>query len=208
VAGLAVNKNTVPGDKSALVPSGIRMGSPALTSRGLDEADFERVVSRVSWAACDVKSTRGRVSAVQTVPAHPATTCAAPTRSPANFHPPQASFFHRAVEVTKAHKAACDAKGLKKVAEFRNRCGRRVMSWSFDGGSEEAAPRSALQQTFYRVRALFLRLLLSAPEPRSIDESSPGSWPSGLQQLKADVTAFARSFPVVGFDSKTMKYKD
>jgi hypothetical protein len=128
VAGLAVNKNTVPGDKSALVPSGIRMGSPALTSRGLDEADFERVVSRVSWAACDVKSTRGRVSAVQTVPAHPATTCAAPTRSPANFHPPQASFFHRAVEVTKAHKAACDAKGLKKVAEFRNRCGRRVMS--------------------------------------------------------------------------------
>jgi glycine hydroxymethyltransferase len=46
VAGLAVNKNTVPGDKSALVPSGIRMGSPALTSRGLDEEDFERVVRR------------------------------------------------------------------------------------------------------------------------------------------------------------------
>ena len=44
VAGLAVNKNTVPGDKSALVPSGIRMGSPALTSRGFDEADFKQVV--------------------------------------------------------------------------------------------------------------------------------------------------------------------
>lgn len=44
LAGLAVNKNTVPGDKSALVPSGIRMGTPALTSRGLDEADFTRVV--------------------------------------------------------------------------------------------------------------------------------------------------------------------
>ena len=43
VAGLAVNKNTVPGDKSAIVPSGIRMGTPALTSRGLDEADFKQV---------------------------------------------------------------------------------------------------------------------------------------------------------------------
>jgi glycine hydroxymethyltransferase len=44
LAGLSVNKNTVPGDKSALVPSGIRMGTPALSSRGLDEADFGVVV--------------------------------------------------------------------------------------------------------------------------------------------------------------------
>ena len=28
IARLAVNKNTVPGDKSALVPGGIRMGTP------------------------------------------------------------------------------------------------------------------------------------------------------------------------------------
>jgi glycine hydroxymethyltransferase len=46
LAGLAVNKNTVPGDKSALVPSGIRMGTPALTSRGFDEKDFAQVVRR------------------------------------------------------------------------------------------------------------------------------------------------------------------
>ena len=44
LAGIAVNKNTVPGDTSALVPSGIRMGSPALTSRGFGEADFAAVV--------------------------------------------------------------------------------------------------------------------------------------------------------------------
>lgn len=34
---IALNKNTVPGDKSAFVPGGIRMGTPALTTRGLNE---------------------------------------------------------------------------------------------------------------------------------------------------------------------------
>ncbi|XP_011139588.2 serine hydroxymethyltransferase, cytosolic isoform X2 [Harpegnathos saltator] len=40
---IACNKNTVPGDKSALNPSGIRLGTPALTTRGLVEADIDKV---------------------------------------------------------------------------------------------------------------------------------------------------------------------
>ncbi|KAK8572422.1 hypothetical protein V6N12_028475 [Hibiscus sabdariffa] len=40
---IAANKNTVPGDVSAMVPGGIRMGTPALTSRGFVEEDFEKV---------------------------------------------------------------------------------------------------------------------------------------------------------------------
>ncbi len=43
LARVATNKNTVPGDKSALMPSGIRMGTPALTSRGFAEQDFVQV---------------------------------------------------------------------------------------------------------------------------------------------------------------------
>eukprot|EP01029_Cantina_marsupialis_P015060 TRINITY_DN32_c0_g2_i1.p1 TRINITY_DN32_c0_g2~~TRINITY_DN32_c0_g2_i1.p1 ORF type:complete len:489 (+),score=176.56 TRINITY_DN32_c0_g2_i1:99-1565(+) len=43
-ASIAVNKNTVPGDKSALRPGGLRIGSPALTTRGFTEEDFEKVV--------------------------------------------------------------------------------------------------------------------------------------------------------------------
>lgn len=40
---IAANKNTVPGDVSAMVPGGIRMGTPALTTRGFIEEDFVRV---------------------------------------------------------------------------------------------------------------------------------------------------------------------
>jgi len=43
LASIALNKNTVPGDKSALVPGGIRLGTPALTTRGLVEKDMETV---------------------------------------------------------------------------------------------------------------------------------------------------------------------
>ncbi len=41
----------------------------------------------------------------------------------------------------------------------------------------------------------------------SLHDNDNGTWPEELRKLKADVSAFARSFPVVGFDASAMKYK-
>ncbi|KAG9241999.1 serine hydroxymethyltransferas-like protein [Calycina marina] len=50
LVGIASNKNTVPGDKSALKPGGLRMGTPAMTTRGFQESDFVRVADVVNRA--------------------------------------------------------------------------------------------------------------------------------------------------------------
>ncbi|XP_042306164.1 serine hydroxymethyltransferase, mitochondrial [Sceloporus undulatus] len=44
LVSITANKNTCPGDKSALAPGGLRLGAPALTSRQFREADFQKVV--------------------------------------------------------------------------------------------------------------------------------------------------------------------
>merc|ERR1711879_686152 len=62
MASLVLNKNTIPGDKSALNPNGLRVGTPAMTSRGLVEEDFARVGEFIAEAvsiAAKVQSQSG-----------------------------------------------------------------------------------------------------------------------------------------------------
>merc|ERR1712115_753512 len=40
---ITLNKNCVPGDKSAVTPGGVRIGTPALTTRKMVEKDFEKI---------------------------------------------------------------------------------------------------------------------------------------------------------------------
>ena len=48
-AHITANKNTIPNDpKSPFVTSGIRLGTPAATSRGLKEDDFDRVAEAIA----------------------------------------------------------------------------------------------------------------------------------------------------------------
>lgn len=48
-ANITANKNTIPNDpQKPFVTSGIRLGTPAATSRGLQEADFDRVAEAIA----------------------------------------------------------------------------------------------------------------------------------------------------------------
>jgi glycine hydroxymethyltransferase len=43
LVSITANKNSLPGDVSAINPGGVRLGTPALTTRGLGKEDFEKV---------------------------------------------------------------------------------------------------------------------------------------------------------------------
>ncbi len=47
LAGVVVNRNTIPGDESSALATGLRMGTPWLTQRGLVEADMERLAELI-----------------------------------------------------------------------------------------------------------------------------------------------------------------
>lgn len=49
-AGISVNKNTIPGDVSALKPSGVRIGTPAITTRGLKPTHMKQVAEFIVTA--------------------------------------------------------------------------------------------------------------------------------------------------------------
>jgi glycine hydroxymethyltransferase len=48
LVGIVVNRNTIPGDKNSLDPSGIRLGTPWITQRGFDEAQSRRLANIIA----------------------------------------------------------------------------------------------------------------------------------------------------------------
>lgn len=47
IAGIVVNRNTIPGDSSAAAPSGIRLGTPWVTQRGFKEEQMRRIAELI-----------------------------------------------------------------------------------------------------------------------------------------------------------------
>jgi glycine hydroxymethyltransferase len=61
--GVSLNRNTVHGDKSALAPGGVRIGSPAMTTRGCNESDFiniANILHEAATLAIEIQSKYGR----------------------------------------------------------------------------------------------------------------------------------------------------
>ena len=64
-AHITANKNTIPNDpKSPFVTSGIRLGTPAATSRGLKEEDFDQVAEAIAML---IKEGESAIDAAQTI---------------------------------------------------------------------------------------------------------------------------------------------
>ena len=56
-AGITVNKNTIPFEtRSPFQASGIRLGTPAATTRGMKEAEMAAIADMISEVLMDIKS--------------------------------------------------------------------------------------------------------------------------------------------------------
>jgi len=65
-AGLTCNKNTVPGEtKSPFITSGIRVGSPAGTSRGFGEKEFSEIGELISYLLNNLSNNKDNNSAAE-----------------------------------------------------------------------------------------------------------------------------------------------
>src|SRR6266704_2184265 len=67
-AGLTVNKNTIPFEtRSPFQASGIRLGTPAVTTRGMKEAEMAAIADMISEVLLDIKNTDAAHSVRQRV---------------------------------------------------------------------------------------------------------------------------------------------
>ncbi|WP_048151583.1 serine hydroxymethyltransferase [Methanolacinia paynteri] len=68
-AGITVNKNTIPREKlSPFVTSGLRIGTPAVTSRGMKEDEMKQIghwIARVLKDVCKNKNSKAEISEVK-----------------------------------------------------------------------------------------------------------------------------------------------
>ncbi len=86
--GITVNRNAVPNDpRPPMVTSGLRIGTPALATRGFQAADFTEVADLIAAALQEfldddtAAALRGRVAALaDKYPLYPALTTTAVTR--------------------------------------------------------------------------------------------------------------------------------
>ncbi len=62
---ITCNKNTIPNDpQSPFVTSGLRLGTPAVTTRGMNTADMDRIAEAIAMVLDDFEANRAKASAI------------------------------------------------------------------------------------------------------------------------------------------------
>ena len=62
---ITVNKNTIPNDpQSPFVTSGIRLGTPAVTTRGMKEEDMKQIAAAIRLTIGDFDQNRDKVQSI------------------------------------------------------------------------------------------------------------------------------------------------
>ncbi len=57
LAGITINKNTIPEDPSSpFYPSGVRLGTPAITTRGMKEEEMKKIAAWIARAVNEIKN--------------------------------------------------------------------------------------------------------------------------------------------------------
>ena len=60
---ITANKNTIPNDpESPFVTSGVRIGTPAVTSRGFKEEEMKKIAHWIKLVAYDFEATKDQVT--------------------------------------------------------------------------------------------------------------------------------------------------
>ena len=60
---ITVNKNTIPGEpRSPFVTSGVRIGTAAVTTRGLNEEDMDKIAEYITLVLNDYENSKEKVS--------------------------------------------------------------------------------------------------------------------------------------------------
>jgi glycine hydroxymethyltransferase len=62
--GISANRNTIPNDASPFTPSGIRLGTPSLTSRGMKEKEMKHIAELIYACLVEKKNVTSKVKAL------------------------------------------------------------------------------------------------------------------------------------------------
>ncbi|MBI4926279.1 MAG: glycine cleavage system aminomethyltransferase GcvT, partial [Anaerolineae bacterium] len=179
IAGIVINRNTIPGDKTALNSSGIRLGTPWITQRGLVEADMVEVADCIAdvMFAC----------------------------TPYTIDTRQGPAQRAKVDFVKFEEARLRIRKLAEKAGIDFESGKHAYPHFFYLDDQPAKPgkQTAIQLTGKNVGAFVNYAFASATDALNVGQSQPSSLVTPVRSIEGTITrtqsGFTFQFEAVAF---------